>query len=119
LTEGQKDMILPFISDRRTKEHNLPPFGRVGVGFPSSPREGRGGLLHHLLGRAGVGFSIIFSGGPGWASPSSSREGRGWFLQTIATAQKPEKYQAENQQVPNGKAKQVVLVCNKGQIAMQ
>ena len=38
----------------------LPPFGRAGVGFPSSLREGRGGLLHHLLGRAGVGFSKLW-----------------------------------------------------------
>ena len=56
------------------------------------------------FGRAGVGFSIIPSGGPGWASPSSSREGRGWFLQTVATAQKTasiklktSKYQTEKQ----------------------
>ena len=67
-----------------TKEHNLPPFGR-----------------------AGVGFSIIFSGGPGWVSLSCGYRA------------KNSKYQAENQQVPNGKAKQVVLVCNKGLIAMQ
>jgi len=32
---------------------------------------------------------------------------------------KNSKYQAENQQASNGKAKQVVLVCNKGLIAMQ
>ena len=43
----------------------------------------------------------------------------GGFLQSVATAQKNSKYQAENQQVPNGKAKQLVLVCNKGLIAMQ
>jgi len=55
-----------------------------------------------------VGFSIIFSGmGPGWVSLSCGYRA------------KNSKYQAENQQVPNGKAKQVVLVCNKGLIAMQ
>ena len=36
----------PFIYDRRTKGQDTP-----------SLREGRGGLLHHLLGRAGVGFT--------------------------------------------------------------
>ena len=50
------------------------------------------------FGRAGVGFSIIFSGGPGWVSLSCGYRA------------KNSKYQAENQQVPNEKAKQVVLV---------
>ena len=49
LTEKQKDMIPHFISDRRTKGHDTP-----------SLREGRGGLLHHLLGRAGMGFSKLW-----------------------------------------------------------
>ena len=58
LTEKQKDMIPPFISDRRTKGHDThpfyltegqkdiipPPFGRAGVGFtsPPTPPQGRG-----------------------------------------------------------------------------
>ena len=44
--QGRATDAHPFIYDRRTKEHNTP-----------SLREGRGGLLHHLLGRAGVGFT--------------------------------------------------------------
>ena len=38
----------------------------------SLPSGGLGWASHHLLGRAGVGFSIIFSGGPGWVSLSCS-----------------------------------------------
>ncbi|MBO5583228.1 MAG: hypothetical protein J5942_01890, partial [Prevotella sp.] len=111
-----------FLSDRRTKEHNthprpLPKGGEIEA-YTSSDRKtkghntplpsgGLGWASHHLLGRAGVGFSIIFSGGSGWVSLSCGYRA------------KNSKYQAENQQVPNGKAKQVVLVCNKGLIAMQ
>ena len=45
LTEGQKNMILPpFISDRRTKEHDTPSLREGRGGLPSSLRKGWGGL---------------------------------------------------------------------------
>ena len=64
LTEGQKDRILP-------------PFGRAGVGFPSSPSGGPGWASPSSLREGRGGFSIIPSGRPGWASPSSLRKGYG------------------------------------------
>ena len=106
MTEGQKNMILP-------------PFGRVGVGF------------HHPFGRAGVGSHSSFRKGYGFLLMQANKVRAGelcsgnrrsrfacrrmepgrvspklWLPRCIAwlTAQK---------------AKQVVLVCNKGLIAMQ
>ena len=109
----------PFIYDRRTKEHETPSLREGRGGLPSSLREGWGGLPSSL--RKGYGFLLmqankvrageLCSGNrrsrfacrrmePGWASPKL------WLPRCIAwlTAQK---------------AKQVVLVCNKGLIAMQ
>ena len=86
-----------------------PPFGR---GTDTHPRPlPKGGETK--------AYPFIYDRRTKGQDTPSLREGQGWFHQTVATAQKNSKYQAENQQASNGKAKQLVLVCNKGQIAMQ
>ena len=74
LTEGQKNMILPpFISDRRTKEHDTPSLreGWAGVGF------------HHPFGRAGVGFHHPFGKATGSCSRKRTKFERASYARVI------------------------------------